>query len=121
LVQGLLEIVFGVVLVLLEPFQQKRRPVARDALALLVMIAIPLAWFIPAVILGGHAYARDVVVKQTVGRAFSSWVHQAPPWFYIERLPLTLFPWFFLALASAVALWGPPPLLLHSVFAVLRP
>ena len=84
-------------------------------------VAIPLAWFIPAVVLGGQTYARDVVVKQTVGRAFSTWVHQAPPWFYLERLPLALFPWFFLALASAIALWRTQRWLVNWILAVLVP
>ena len=41
------------------------------------------------------------IKRMTRRRAIASWVHQAPPWFYVERLPLALFPWFFLALASA--------------------
>src|SRR5689334_1275315 len=94
---------------------------ADEGLALFVSIAIPLAWFLPAVMLGGRAYARDVVVKQTVGRAVASWVHQAPPWFYIERLPLTLFPWFFLALACAIALWRTQRFFVNWILAVLIP
>ena len=38
-------------------------------------------------LLGGNAYTHDVIVKQTVGRAFASWVHNAPPWFYVVHLP----------------------------------
>src|SRR5262249_32086414 len=54
-------------------------------------------------------------------RAVASWVHQAPPWFYIERLPLTLFPWFFLAVAAAVALWRTQRFLINWILAVLIP
>jgi 4-amino-4-deoxy-L-arabinose transferase-like glycosyltransferase len=117
LVKGPMAIVIAVVFFAL----QFRRPHTRAALALLIALAIPLAWFIPAVMLGGCAYARDVVVKQTVGRAIASWVHQAPPWWYVERLPLTLFPWFFLALACAVALWRSQRFLINWILAVLIP
>lgn len=123
LVKGPMAIVIGVVVFLLEwVWGDGLKPVLQRAFAaLLVMIAIPLLWFVPAVVLGGHAYARDVVVKQTVGRAIASWVHQAPPWFYVERLPLTLFPWFFLALAAAIALWRTQRFLVHWILAVLVP
>jgi 4-amino-4-deoxy-L-arabinose transferase-like glycosyltransferase len=151
LIKGPMAIVIGVVLYLLEAWRRRpspgasRHPLPADAgrgaldvespsprlrgegarrdegLALLVMIAIPLLWFIPAVILGGRGYAHDVVVKQTVGRAVASWVHQAPPWFYLERLPLALFPWFFLAVAAAVALWRTQRFLVNWILAVLIP
>src|SRR5689334_3113312 len=64
LIKGPMAIVIAVVFFAL----QFRRPLARAGLALLIAAVIPLAWFIPAVIEGGRAYARDVVVKQTVGR-----------------------------------------------------
>ena len=133
LIKGPMAIVFGVVLILLEAWRppnvgrasarpDRLKPVLHWALAaLFVAIAIPLAWFLPAVLLGGRAYARDVVVKQTVGRAIASWVHQAPPWFYVERLPLTLFPWFFLAVACAAALWRSQRFLINWILAVLIP
>jgi hypothetical protein len=85
------------------------------------MIVIPLLWFIPAVLKGGGDYARDVMVKQTVGRAIASWVHKAPPWYYLERLPLSLFPWFFLALASVIALRRTHRFLINWIIAVLLP
>ena len=131
LVKGPMAIVIGVVLYLLQmwrkdPELSARGPSPSSRLrmtlgALLIALAIPLAWFIPAVLLGGRAYARDVVVKQTVGRAIASWVHQAPPWFYVERLPLTLFPWFFLALACAIALWRTQRFLINWILAVVIP
>jgi 4-amino-4-deoxy-L-arabinose transferase-like glycosyltransferase len=127
LVKGPMAIVIGVVLYIMSrfsgegsPSEERRGPFAALR-ACAVMIAIPLAWFIPAMILGGQTYARDVVVKQTVGRAIASWVHQAPPWFYIERLPLSLFPWFFLALVSAIALWRTQRFLINWIIAVVLP
>jgi 4-amino-4-deoxy-L-arabinose transferase-like glycosyltransferase len=82
------------------------------------MVVIPLLWFVPAMMLGGDAYTRDVIVKQTVGRAFTSWVHHAPPWFYLLHLPVILFPWFLLALG---ALRGANRFYLSWIIAVLVP
>jgi 4-amino-4-deoxy-L-arabinose transferase-like glycosyltransferase len=123
LIKGPMAIVIGVVLFLLEMWRPalSRPAKSRPLHALLIAIVIPLAWFVPAAMLGGRAYARDVVVKQTVGRAVASWVHQAPPWFYIERLPLTLFPWFFLAVACAVALWRTQRFAINWILAVVIP
>jgi hypothetical protein len=80
---------------------------------------IPLAWFIPAMLLGGRAYTREVIVKQTVGRAVATWVHQAPPWFYVAHLPATLFPWFFLAVVAVIA--RPRSFLVNWIIAVILP
>ncbi len=121
LIKGPMAIVIGVLLFLFESFRRRRRPRAADALPLLIMLVIPLLWFVPAVAVGGRGYAREVVVKQTVGRAIASWVHQAPPWFYIERLPLALFPWVFLAVAAAIELWRTHRFLINWILAVLVP
>jgi len=67
------------------------------------MIVIPLLWLVPAVLIGGEAFWREIFFKQTVGRAVGSWVHRSPPWFYLVRAPLTLLPWFFLLVAALVA------------------
>src|SRR5687767_1984210 len=67
------------------------------------MIAIPLLWLVPAVVMGGEPFWREIFFKQTVGRAVGAWVHKSPPWFYIVRAPLTLMPWFFLAVVAIIA------------------
>lgn len=121
LIKGPMAIVIGIVLYLLEGWRTKEWKPFAAIRALLVMIAIPLLWFIPAIIRGGDSYAREVVVKQTAGRAFASWVHNAPPWYYLERLLLSLFPWFFLALAAAIALWRTQRFLVNWILAVLIP
>ncbi|HEX3069172.1 MAG TPA: hypothetical protein VHX14_11395, partial [Thermoanaerobaculia bacterium] len=96
-------------------------PRGNYAPALLSMIVIPLLWFIPAMMLGGSAYTHDVIVKQTAGRAIASWVHNAPPWFYVAHLPASLFPWFFLACVAVFALWRTQGFLIRWIIAVLVP
>src|ERR1043166_2301241 len=103
LVKGPMAPVIGIVLFALEWWRRRRAPRGPYWQSIAAMVLIPLAWFIPAMLLGGHAYTREVIVKQTVGRAVATWVHSAPPWFYVLHLPGTLFPWFFLALAAVIA------------------
>src|SRR5207245_11214418 len=50
--------------------------------------------------------------------AISTWVHNAPPLFYILHLPGILFPWFFVAIA---ALRGANRFYVNWIVAVLVP
>jgi 4-amino-4-deoxy-L-arabinose transferase-like glycosyltransferase len=86
-----------------ESIRLRRKPVGRDALALLPMLLLPLLWLVPALLVGGEAFWREIFYKQTVGRAVNAWVHKAPPWFYIVRAPATLAPWFFITVAALFA------------------
>jgi 4-amino-4-deoxy-L-arabinose transferase-like glycosyltransferase len=102
LVKGPMAPVIILALFVFEAIRRKRKPIGRDALALLPMLLLPLLWLVPAVFIGGEPYWREIFYKQTVGRAVGAWVHKSPPWFYLVRAPLTLMPWFFLAV---VAVW----------------
>jgi 4-amino-4-deoxy-L-arabinose transferase-like glycosyltransferase len=103
LVKGPMAPVIILALFVFESIRRKRKPNGKDALALLPMLLLPLLWLVPAVIIGGEPYWREIFYKQTVGRAVGAWVHKSPPWFYIVRAPLTLMPWFFLAVAALFA------------------
>ncbi|HYR27314.1 MAG TPA: hypothetical protein VEU30_02540, partial [Thermoanaerobaculia bacterium] len=103
LVKGPMAPVITLALFAFESIRGKRRPRARDFLALLPMLVIPLLWLVPALLIGGEAFWNEIFFKQTVGRAVGAWVHKSPPWFYVMRAPLTLMPWFFLAVAAIVA------------------
>lgn len=102
LVKGPMAPVIVLVLFAFESFRRKRKPNAKDALALLPMLLLPLLWLIPAIVIGGEPYWREIFYKQTVGRAVGAWVHKSPPWFYLVRAPLTLMPWFFLTVAALI-------------------
>ena len=67
------------------------------------MIVIPLLWFVPAMLQGGDSYTREVLVKQTAGRAIGAWVHRSPVWFYLAHAPADLFPWFLPAVIAIIA------------------
>jgi 4-amino-4-deoxy-L-arabinose transferase-like glycosyltransferase len=121
LIKGPMAPVIAIVLFGLEWWRRRRAPRGNYAPALLAMIVIPLLWFVPAMILGGGAYTHDVIVKQTVGRAIASWVHNAPPWFYVLHLPASLFPWFWIACVAVFALWRTQRFLINWIIAVLVP
>ena len=119
LVKGPMAPVIGIALFFLEWWRRRRVPRGNYLPAIAALVLIPLAWFIPAMLLGGQAYTHEVIVKQTVGRAVATWVHQAPPWFYVFHLPATLFPWFFLAVVAVIA--RPRSFLVNWILAVLVP
>ena len=104
LVKGPMAPVITLVLFAFESIRRRRKPRAKDALAIVPMLLLPLLWLVPAVIIGGEAFWREIFYKQTVGRAVGAWVHKSPPWFYLMRAPLTLLPWFFLCVAALVRL-----------------
>ena len=121
LIKGPMAPVIAIVLFTLEWGRRRRVPRGNYAPAILAMIVIPLLWFIPAMITGGGAYTHDVIVKQTVGRAVASWVHNAPPWFYVIHFPASLFPWFFLACVAVAASWRTQRFLINWIIAVVVP
>ncbi|HEX8408384.1 MAG TPA: hypothetical protein VF883_05940 [Thermoanaerobaculia bacterium] len=100
LFKGPMAPVIVLALFVFESIRRRRKPVARDALALLPMLLLPLLWLVPAIVIGGEAFWREIFYKQTVGRAVNAWVHKSPPWFYLVRAPATLAPWFFMTVAA---------------------
>ncbi len=100
LIKGPMAPVIAIVLFGFECWRRRAVPRANYVPVIAAMIVIPLLWFVPAMILGGDAYTHEVIVKQTVGRAIASWVHRAPPWYYLLHLPGAVVPWFFLAVLA---------------------
>ena len=102
LVKGPMAPVIILALFLIESLRRKRRPAKSDWLAVAAMLVVPLLWLVPAIVIGGEDYWREIFYKQTVGRAVGAWVHKSPPWFYLVRAPITLLPWFFLTVVAIV-------------------
>jgi len=121
LIKGPMAPVIAIVLFLVEWWRRRRVPRGNYVPAIAALIVIPLAWFVPAMLVGGSAYTHEVIVKQTVGRAFATWVHKAPPWFYLPHMPATLFPWFFLAVFAIVKCWRERRFEINWILAVLLP
>ena len=103
LIKGPMAPVIAIFLFAFEWIRRKRLPRGNYALAIAAMIVIPLLWFVPAMLQGGHSYTREVLVKQTAGRAIGAWVHRSPIWFYLAHAPADLFPWFLVAVIAIIA------------------
>jgi 4-amino-4-deoxy-L-arabinose transferase-like glycosyltransferase len=103
LFKGPMAPVIVLVLFAFEAIRRKRKPIARDALGVIPLLLLPLVWLVPAIVIGGEAFWREIFYKQTVGRAVNAWVHKSPPWFYIVRAPATLAPWFLVTVAALFA------------------
>ena len=100
LIKGPMAPVIVLTLFAFEAIRRRRRPIGRDAFGVIPMLLLPLLWLVPAIVIGGEAFWREIFYKQTVGRAVNAWVHKSPPWFYLVRSPATLAPWFFVTLAA---------------------
>ena len=72
LIKGPMAPVIGIVLFFLEWRRRRRLPRLNYAGGIAAMVLIPLLWFVPAMLMGGQAYAHEVIVKQTIGRAIST-------------------------------------------------
>jgi 4-amino-4-deoxy-L-arabinose transferase-like glycosyltransferase len=105
LAKGPMAPVIVIALFVFEALRRRGAPHGNYAPAIAIMLVIPLLWLVPAVIIGGEPFWREIFYKQTVGRAVGAWVHRSPPWFYLVRAPATLAPWLFLLIASIVAIY----------------
>jgi 4-amino-4-deoxy-L-arabinose transferase-like glycosyltransferase len=88
-----------------ESGRRRRRPVARDLLALPVLLLAPLAWLVPATMIAGRPWIEEIVVRQAAGRVVNAWTHGEPFWFYLTGAPAIWFPWILLLAAALVAAW----------------
>ena len=77
-----------------QPGLQWKRWFGGVGLAVLLGVAIALAWALPAGISGGEAYRNAIFWGQTADRMVDSFAHRRPFWWYLPLLPLVLFPWF---------------------------
>jgi 4-amino-4-deoxy-L-arabinose transferase-like glycosyltransferase len=64
--------------------------------ALVIGIAITLAWAIPAAIEGGPEYEKMIFWGQSAGRMVKAFDHAHPFWFYLIWLPVLFIPWVFI-------------------------
>ncbi len=104
-VKGPMAPVIGIALFALEAIRRRGAPRGNYLPAIAALIAIPLLWLVPALLIGGEAYANEILYKQTVRRAVGAWVHKSPPWYYVTHAPGTLFPWFFFVVPALVYAW----------------
>ena len=70
---------------------------------LLLWAAIVALWLAPALLSGGDAYMRDILLRQNVTRYVEPWGHRQPPWYFAQVLPVDFLPWSLFVPAAMVA------------------
>jgi hypothetical protein len=68
-----------------------------------LLLLIVLAWLVPAMLVGGPAYARELLGRKTIGYVADSWNHAQPIYYFVVLAPVLLLPWTLL-LVPAVRL-----------------
>ncbi|TPQ27089.1 ArnT family glycosyltransferase [Methylomonas koyamae] len=63
--------------------------------AVLLGASLALAWALPAAQAGGQEYADAILWHQTADRTVGTKIHTRPFFWYLQFLPLLLFPWLF--------------------------
>ena len=61
--------------------------------AVVVGVAIGLAWALPAGQAGGEEYRLAIFWRQTADRVVDSFAHKQPFWWYVAWLPVLVLPW----------------------------
>src|ERR1051326_7214282 len=121
LIKGPMAIVIALVLFALEWWRRRSAPRGHYTLAIVLLVAVPMLWFVPAMMSGGASYTNDVLHKQLAGRAVGAWVHASPPWTYIAHAPGFLFPWFILGITAIATRWRTQRFNVNWIIAVLVP
>ena len=99
-------------LIILVPYAFLNRKTSRGGWihlpGVLLMLAFPALWLVPAGMMVDWDYVYGLVVKQAAGRAVNSHSHQGPFYEYLLESPWMFFPWFLvgiLAVVSAAKAW----------------
>jgi 4-amino-4-deoxy-L-arabinose transferase-like glycosyltransferase len=66
-----------------------------------LFLAIVLAWYLPAVFLGGKAYLEENLFRHTTQAYSTGWTHPQPLYYYLSHFPVSFLPWTFF-LPSAI-------------------
>lgn len=61
--------------------------------AVMIAVAVALAWALPAAKAGGEKFGDEILWGQSAGRMVQSFRHARPWWFYFPIVPALLFPW----------------------------
>jgi len=65
-------------------------------------LAIVLAWYLPAVSLGGRAYVEENLFRHTTEAYSTGWTHPHPIYYYLYHFPISFMPWVFCLPAAIV-------------------
>ncbi len=66
-----------------------------------LFLAIVLAWYLPAISLGGKTYVEENLFRHTTEAYTTGWTHPHPLYYYLYNFPISFMPWT-LCLPAAV-------------------
>jgi 4-amino-4-deoxy-L-arabinose transferase-like glycosyltransferase len=72
---------------------------------LLLLVAIVLCWYFPAVLKGGRDYLNYTLFRQTIGRYAEGWSHVRPIYYYFYNFPGDFMPWMLFLPAGIIHLY----------------
>ena len=78
---------------LMAPGQRPKLKGWDAVLCLGAFLGVTLAWFVPAVALGGLEYAQATLLHHSLERYVSAWEHTAPWYYYLGAFPAEFLPW----------------------------
>ena len=73
-----------------------------------LMVAIVLAWYLPAVFLGGKTYVEQNLFRHTTEAYRTGWTHPHPFYYYLYSFPIAFLPWVFFLPSAIVYGWSRP-------------
>jgi 4-amino-4-deoxy-L-arabinose transferase-like glycosyltransferase len=92
---------------LMTPGQRPKLRGWDTLLCLGAFLGVTLAWFVPAVALGGLQYAQATLLHHSFERYVRAWEHTAPWYYYFGAFPAEFLPWT-LFLPQALVTGGRP-------------
>jgi len=72
---------------------------------LLITAGIAALWLVPACIMGGAEYSRNILFKETFGIIKNSFSHRAPFYFYLLHFPKDFLPWTLFIPGAVIYFW----------------
>ena len=72
---------------------------------LLIVAGIAALWLVPACIMGGEEYTREILGKQIFGRVVSSYSHKKPFYYYLLNFPVGFLPWSLFIPSACIYFW----------------
>jgi 4-amino-4-deoxy-L-arabinose transferase-like glycosyltransferase len=67
-----------------------------------LFLAVVLAWYLPAIFLGGRAYVEENLFRHTTEAYSTGWTHPHPLYYYLYSFPMSFMPWVFCLPAAIV-------------------
>lgn len=69
----------------------------------LIFALIVGSWLVACVREAGWGYLELILIRQNLVRAYDSWDHDQPFYFYLAHFPATFFPWFPFVIGAVIS------------------